>query len=643
VALPRPVRPSASREARPALLPVRASDQGGWVDLPSYGVIGNQRTAALVSRFGSVDWACFPTFSSPSVFGRLLDRRTGGYHRIAPELPAESRQKYVPGTNVLRTIFVLSGEVQLSVTDFMPVAPAYVSRSEDRIVRLVEATGGHVRVQVQADVRFDYGRVPNVGWKRPTEALAVASAQGHAVHLAAPGPWSFRGTQARTTFELAPDEPLFCSIDWGEGHRTEDDAAILAATVRYWRSWARQPDAPFLRAAHVWADWVERSELLLKLLSDRETGAFIAAPTTSLPEWIGGPRNWDYRFAWARDAAFSAQILILLGHVREARDYAQWIVDRLGNGRQKLPLGILYDVSGRAAHREEVLGHWEGYRCSRPVRIGNAAATQAQHDIYGEVLDVMAELAPLDLPFVRRNWPALSTLVHQALRAWTKPDAGIWESRDVPAHYVHSKVMCWVAVDRAAQISERIGASAEAAKLRREAERMRTIILARGFDPDRQTFVQAFDRETLDASVLRIPLTGFLPYDDPRVRGTVRAIESQLARGPFVYRDDTSGAELGPEGAFLLCSFWLVECLARGGERERAARNFRQLLKVAGPLRLFPEQYDPVRGEALGNYPQSFTHIGVLRAALAIGTGREEGEGAGTLPSAVRDAPNRPA
>jgi alpha,alpha-trehalase len=345
----------------------------------------------------------------------------------------------------------------------------------------------------------------------------------------------------------------------------------------------------------------------------------VAAPTTSLPEWPGGIRNWDYRYVWVRDAAFTAQAFLLLGHLREAREYVRWVVGRLDAADSAERLGILYDARGGPVPRETTLDHWEGYERSQPVRIGNAAVHQLQLDIYGEVLDAVAGLAPHDPESVREVWPSISRLVDQAVDRWDEPDAGIWESRDPPRHYVHSKVMCWVAADRGVRLGELLGRTRSHRRWQRAADRIRKEVLDRGFDRERGTFVESFERRRMDASVLRIPLTGFLPFDDTRVRSTVAAVERELADGPYVRRYPPEGARHGPEGSFLLCGFWLVECLARGGDRERAVRNFRVLLKSAGPLRLFSEEYDPVRRRLLGNYPQAFTHIGVLRAALALG------------------------
>jgi len=587
-----------------------------WRDIYDYGAIGNLRTAALVSRFGSVDWACFPHFHSPSVFGRLLDRRRGGYASVTPVGWRETTQRYLPGTNVLTSYFALPGGRQFELTDFMPVTPSFVTESDARIVRRLGVEGGPVDIRVEVEPRFDYGRGSAPAWAREAPTRLVWTRGEDRLTGTAPWPWRREGRAAVAEGTLAPGDEAFVLLDWGDPPAPSDPAVLLSATARFWRNWVRHPDAPLLRSTHVWRDWVERSELLLKLLSSRETGAFVAAPTTSLPEWPGGPRNWDYRYAWVRDAAFAAQSLLLLGHVREARDYVRWIVGRLSG---KGGLATMYRVTGDPVDREEFLDHWEGYDASRPVRVGNAAGDQTQLDIYGEVLDAVEQLAPVDPEFVAQEWPALSKLVAAAADRWRRPDAGIWESRAAPAHYVHSKVMCWVAVDRGSRIAERLGRRARAEAWRRVAATIHRTVLKEGYDEERRAFVQAFDRRWLDASALRIPMTGFLDFNDPRVTSTVRVIERELGKGPFVYRYRAARSLHGPEGAFLLCSFWLVECLARSGERERAVRIFRQLLQAAGPLRLFPEEFDPQRRRPLGNYPQAFTHIGVLRAALAIG------------------------
>ena len=604
-------------------LPVEAQPRSELhASIYDYGVIGDLRTAALVSRTGSIDWACFPRFSGPSVFGRLLDRERGGYHRVHPLDAAEATQRYLPGTNVLRTHFVHADGRSLTLTDFMPIDRERIGEGDPSIFRIVEAEGGPVRVSIRVEPQFDYGRGAPALWESDSNGLARATADGSEIWCRSPWPWTISGSHASAEGQVEPGRAETVAVGWGDGVISSPSDRLLHGTIRYWRSWVHGPDSPMHRAAHVWYDWVERSELLLKLLSHGDTGAFIAAPTTSLPEWPGGPRNWDYRYVWVRDAAFAAQAFLLLGHLREAKAYVRWVVECLSASGPGALLATVYDVAGKPPTTELELDHWTGYDGSRPVRIGNAAASQTQLDIFGEVLDAVGQLAPVDPEFVRSHWPLLVRLAERAVRSWKRPDSGIWESRTRRAHYVHSKVMCWVAVDRAARIAEQFGEDRKAARWREAADLIHATVLKQGYHEGLGTFVQAFDRPSLDASVLRIPMTGFLPYDDSRVQSTIRTVEKRLAKGPFVYRYHSAGSQHGPEGAFLLCSFWLVECLARGGSPERAVRNFRQLLKAAGPLRLFAEEFDPIRRAPTGNYPQAFTHIGLLRAALAIGARR---------------------
>ncbi len=615
--------PARARRVRPVgglripRLPPEANADG-WEDLGTYGVIGDTRTAALVGPNGSIDWACFPRFHDPSVFGRLLDRNGGGFHRITLEAPVQrSQQRYLPSTNVLQSYLILDETRRLVVTDFMPMVSD--GQNESRILRILRAEGGPVSVQVEADPRFDYGRSTDTRWREDARGAAVAAAGQWLIRFAGPWRWEFQTRSARSRGNVEPNAPQVLSILWGDAESPENAEDLLERTVRYWKEWAHGPEAPMHRQTHVWEEWIQRSELLLRLLSDQRTGAFIAAPTTSLPEWIGGPRNWDYRYVWIRDAAFAAQALLLLGHLREAREYVRWVVSRLTGGEDGFPLRSLYTSDGAPPPPEEELAHWEGYRNSKPVRIGNAAVEQLQLDIFGEVLDAVGLLLPLDPAFVEEHWERLALIPDAVARLWTRADSGIWEFRTRPAHYVHSKLMCWVALDRGARLADRFGEKSIAKEWRREASRVQSAILRRGYSSKLGSFIQAFGRPRPDASLLRLPMMGFLPFDDPRIQGTLRWIESRLARGPYVYRYDSRRSLHGPEGAFLVCSFWLVECLARSGQKGRALRNFRELLQAAGPLRLFPEQYDPGTGQRLGNYPQAFSHIGLLRAALAIG------------------------
>jgi len=587
--------------------------------LHDYGLIGNERTGALVSRFGRIEWACLPRFDSPSVFARLLDRVHGGSMDVAPVERCPSHQQYVPGTNLLATIFELRRGVSLTVTDFMPMGPAGSTIGADpRIVRRITARGASIPVSVAADPRFDYARL------RPSWTLAGprAVARSNGATLAFFGPWEWKsgvdGIKAAGVAETG--RPVFVQARWGgEAPDAPSPDALLSVTDAYWRGWVSPPDAPMRRVAARWQPWVERSELVLKLLSYADTGVFVAAPTTSLPEWPGGARNWDYRYVWIRDAAFTAQVFLLLGHTREARGYVGWAIDRAAQLSDDEELGTVFTLDGGTPPAETELDHLAGYDGSRPVRVGNAAATQRQLDIYGEMLDSALLLERLDPAFVRDRWPVIERLADRVTTLWSLPDSGIWESRSPPAHHVHSKMMCWVALDRAAQLARLFGRHDAAARWTPVAEEIRAAILDRGFDARRGAFVRTLDGRELDASLLRVGLTGFLPPNDPRVLGTIEAVERRLGDGPFVRRYEGDDGIAGPEAAFLLCSFWLVESLARAGQTERALDHWRALLDVAGPLLLFSEEYDPAAGRPLGNYPQAFTHIGVLRSAFALG------------------------
>lgn len=606
--------PSAS-----ASMPLLGMSQEDWPSLHDYGLIGNQYTGALVSRHGSIDWACFPRFESPCVFGRLLDRRVGGFHRLAPNLGYTSSQQYVGGTNVLTTLFELRRGLVLQLTDFMPMGPRFTApEGEPRIVRRLIARGGPIEVTLTADPRFDYARaLPE--WS-VEGTLALAESGAHRLGLTSPWPWSRTDHCVASSGIVMPGSPLFAQVLWGGAPSNEPTpATMLSVTDAYWRGWLSPEDAPLRKVAARWHPWVERSELVLKLLSHGDAGVFVAAPTTSLPEWPGGTRNWDYRYVWIRDAAFTAQVFLLLGHVAEARAYVGWAFDRVGALGEADEVPTVYSVDGGRPPPETSLDHLEGYLESRPVRVGNAAAEQRQLDVYGEILDSALLLEHVDPAFVRDRWTTIQWLARRTMDLWTQPDSGIWEVRHGPAHYVHSKLMCWVALDRAIQLAHAFGKTEPLDRWTRAAEEIRAAILSRGYDDKLGAFTQAFDRPLLDASTLRIPLTGFLPPNDPRVLRTILAVEKALGWGPFLHRYEGDDGLPGLEGAFLICSFWLVESLAKCGQTDRALRHFRTVLDSAGPLLLFSEQFDPGRNLPLGNYPQAFTHIGVLRAALALG------------------------
>ncbi len=586
--------------------------------LYDYALIGDLGTAALVSRFGSIDWACFPRFDSPSTFARILDRRRGGYFQIAPRESYRSHQTYLPSTAIVRTTFLLARDRTLRLTDFLPVGPPNGAGTAPMIVRIVEASGGRIGVDAIVDARPDYARA-RPDWAPDGDRWLGRSRAGTVA--ARPG-WNLRPTSAglRGRTILEDGGRAVFELWWGAERPNRAPAAELRrATEQYWTDWAHPPDSPLHLLAGNWRPWVERSEITLKLLSRSDTGAFIAAPTTSLPEWPGGTRNWDYRYVWIRDAAFAAQSFALLGHVFEACSFLRWTVETLHRSTDPRRLNVMYGSGGETDLAEHVLPHLAGYLGSRPVRVGNAAAHQFQLDIYGELLDAARLLSEFEPETLDRSWALLERLADEVVRRWREPDRGIWELRSRPAHYVHSKVMAWVALDRAVLLGRQYGSHEPVVRWERERERIRAVVLARGFDRRREMFVQSFEERVPDAANLRIPLVGFLAPDDPRVAGTVLGVERELADGPFVHRFRPSRLVGGPEGAFLPCSFWLVECLARAGERERARRNFELLLEATSPLGLLAEEYDPDRRRPLGNYPQAFSHIALLRAALALG------------------------
>ncbi|HTT72837.1 MAG TPA: glycoside hydrolase family 15 protein [Thermoplasmata archaeon] len=607
----------------------------GMADL---GVIGNLHTAALVSRFGAIEWACFPRFASPSVFGRILDRTRGGFHRIAPVEPATSVQRYLPSTAALETTFELSGGRKVVLVDFMPILGPPLGDSAPIVVRTIEVRGGPVALRAETVPGFDYARQPCAWERRTADWLAQSTAGALGV---VPG-WEMeaRGGRLAGARVLADGGRASFELYWGTDRPTADGATdLLRRTEAFWTAWVHPADSPIHQLAGRWHPWIERSEITIKLLSNAETGAFVAAPTTSLPEWPGGSRNWDYRYVWIRDAAFAAQALLMLGHTFEARGFLRWI---LGVVRAIPPgegLRVVYGAHPDADLAEYELDHLAGYRDSRPVRVGNGAAQQFQLDIYGELLDAALLLAEIEPDALVEPWPDLERLADEVVATWRQPDQGIWEIRGPPAHFVYSKVMAWVALDRAISLGRRYGTPAATARWEKEAAAIRELVLTDGYDAQRETFRQAVGRDAIDAANLRLPIVGFLPPDDPRVAGTVLRIERELTHGPFVYRYRAPDGFPEPEGSFLPCSFWLVDCLARAGERGRALRNFDRLLEAATPLRLFAEEYDPQRDLALGNFPQAFTHIALLRSAVSLGLSRAGPEAYRAYPWLERGVP----
>jgi len=594
----------------------------GYAPIRDYALIGNSKTAALVASSGSIDWFCFPRFDSPAVFCRLLDSRQGGYFRIAPAGAFASEREYVRGSAVLRTRFKTQRGI-VELTDFMPLPAGAAGPSE--ILRRVEAVGGTAELSVELKPTFEYAAAKGQLELRPGGAIARSGAAQLTLWSAVP--LQLGDGVARSSFQLEPHRPVWFGVREGGGAERldpEEASRKLEATCGAWERWSSRCtyDGPYRK--DVW-----RSALVLKLLTYDPSGALVAAPTASLPEELGGVRNWDYRYAWLRDSALILSALQSLGYTEEARGFFGWLqgqcMECLGD------LQIMYAVDGDPELPEEVLGHLDGYRGSRPVRIGNAAASQQQLDIFGEVLDAahlfrtrIGEADPM-LPDV------LWLMANRAAQRWREPDAGIWEVRGGRRHFLYSKLMCWVAVDRALKMRDIAKRGGDLALWERAAVEIREAILREGFDPKLGAFVQAFGESNLDASALVLPLVGFLPAADPRVVSTLERVRERLTAHGLVYRYLSPDGLAGGEGAFLMCTLWVVDNLAMAGRVDEAAALFEQVLGFANDVGLLSEEVNPTSRELLGNFPQGFTHLGVIRSALRIAEARgvRPGRGAG--------------
>ena len=588
----------------------------------AYGLISDAHSAALVSRDGSVDWCCFHRFDARPAFARILDWRKGGYCRIAPTAPYRTSRRYLPGTNVLETTFeTAAGRVRL--IDCLPVHPAGRdgrARPYHQLLRLVRGEAGAVEVEVQLSPRFDFGRtVPRVELRAEDAGVAYGGADALAFQSTIPltrtGPGDASG---RAT--LHAGEEAVCAITYmlpQDLHLVrcsrEEIHRRLEQTVAFWSAWAAACayDGPYREA-------VQRSALVLKALTNAPTGAIVAAPTTSLPEQIGGTRNWDYRYTWLRDAALTLYALFTLGYTEEAHAFMGWLV-RTTAGRAE-DLQIMYGVGGERLIPEVELTGLEGYRGSRPVRIGNAAADQFQLDVYGYLADTAwlyhRHRGELDPVF----WEFLQGVVDVVERLWLQPDRGIWEIRGAPRHFVSSKVMAWVAVDRAIRLARALGLPAPLARWRALRRRIRTWIETEGVDRRTGAFAQSAGSPEVDASLLLVPLVRFLPAHDPRVAATVERVRAELTHDGLVYRyrNTEHDGVGGPEGTFVICTFWLVDALAMLGRLEEARALFERLLGYTNDLGLLAEELDPHTGEALGNFPQAFSHVGLIGAAMNL-------------------------
>jgi GH15 family glucan-1,4-alpha-glucosidase len=587
-----------------------------------YALLGDCHSAALVSRDGSVDWACFPRFDSPAVFCRILDAERGGSFFVAPEGPRESARRYRTDTNVLVTTFRGEGGV-VELTDCMPLRadgedPARPV-SEHAVLRRVRCLEGDAVVRVVFAPRFEYGSfVPRFSLHDRHEASVVGGAD--ALFLTATRPLERTDARIRGRWPLRAGEEAWIECRWARADRerrrepsAQRFADALDGTVAFWRGWMAS-----CRADGPHAEAVRRSALVLKALTFAPTGAVVAAPTTSLPERIGGARNWDYRYTWIRDATLTLTSLMVGGFSSEAAAF-KGFVERTGAGRPD-DLRIMYGIKGRRALPEIELPHLGGHRGSRPVRIGNGAAGQTQLDCYGQLLEAAWLYARIGGALSEGNWRVLGGYADVVCRRWREPDHGIWEMRDAPRHFLHSKLHCWLALDRAVRLARLQGGGGAVPRWARERDAIRRAVLA---DADRRGwFSQALGNDVPDASALVVPALGFLPARDPRVGRTLEVVAKELGQGALLHRYRGRDGLAGGEGAFLLCSFWQVDALTHAGRVEEAERVLDAVLALANDVGLFAEEALPETGEALGNFPQAFTHMALVTSCAHVEAAR---------------------
>ncbi len=608
--------------------------------IEAYALIGDLHTAALISREGSIDWLCLPDFDDPACFAALLGDESAGSWQLRPVTGGHVvSRSYEDDTLVLRTRWEAPDGV-VDVVDFMPPRDRAVD-----LVRIVEGVRGQVSMRTAVRLRFDYGRVRpwiragehRVGERRPgtpeerpahgvteTTRMVSAVAGPDSAWLNSDVPVHHTGDHLEAEFRVEPGDRVAFVLTHQRSHLPQPDVAdpvtALAQTRRFWRTWASS-----CTYRGRWEPEVRRSLLLLKALTFADTGGIVAAATTSLPEEIGGVRNWDYRYCWLRDATFTLQAFLANGYSDEARAWRDWLVRAVAG--DPAGLQIMYGLDGTRRIPEQTLDWLPGYRDSRPVRIGNAAADQHQLDVWGETLDGLYLGRQADLDMTDAAWDMQLALLDWLADHWVDPDNGLWEMRGPRRHFVHSKAMAWVGFERAIRTVEEGHLSGDIDRWRKTADEIHAEVCARGFDPERNTFTQFYGSRGLDASLLLLPRVGFLPWDDPRIVGTVDAVSRELDRDGYLLRYDPT-ADGGPdglpgdEGAFLACSFWLVDALHGIGEQERAERLFRRLLDLRNEVGMLAEEVDPATGHHLGNTPQAFSLVGLVNSARHLGEHR---------------------
>jgi GH15 family glucan-1,4-alpha-glucosidase len=587
----------------------------GYAPIREYALVGDGRTGALIARDGSIDWLCLPNVDSPSVFARILDAKRGGSFRLEPASPFEAERRYQPNSNVLETTFT-TGEGRVRVTDALTLTDIKRISPMRELVRKVEALSGTVPLRWSLEPRFGYGRADTRIERRHGRWFAHAGADALVLGLCDSGEGEARDGVISGRIELAQGSSAILSLS--ASHREplvipgrEDSERRLERTVNFWPQWADRSEYN-----GSWREAVVRSTLALKLLTFAPSGAIVAAPTTSLPEWIGGERNWDYRFTWLRDATWTLGAMLRLGFRDEAHAFFWWLMQasRLTQPR----LQILYRIDGSDHAGERELRELEGYRGSAPVRIGNGASKQIQLDLYGAVLEAIwlygREVGHLD----GDTGKEVARVADYVASHWRDPDNGIWEVRDERTHYTQSKALCWVALDRACALADEGMIPNRNKRWRTEADELQCFVDTEAWDEERRSYVRAPDLRELDASLLTLALLGYHEPRGKRIQSTIAAIERELREGPYVYRYRGEDGLAGEEGAFLTCSFWLVDAYARTGRLDDANALMEELVGLANDVGLYSEEIDPRTGEFLGNFPQGLTHLALVNAAVSI-------------------------
>jgi GH15 family glucan-1,4-alpha-glucosidase len=594
----------------------------GYAPIREYAVVGDGRTVALVARDGSVDWLCLPNVDSPTVFARLLDAERGGSFRLEPIGPYAVERAYQHHSNVLETTFA-TAEGRVRVTDAMTLTDIRRISPMRELVRKVDALSGSVPLRWRFEPRFGYGRAETRIERRAGRWFAQAGAEAVALGVFGTEEGAVRGDAVEGELHLASGESALLSLAGASREPAvlpgrEDSERRLERTMRFWPDWVgrAQYDGP-------WVDAVTRSALVLKLLTFAPSGAIVAAPTTSLPEWIGEGRNWDYRFTWLRDASWTLDAMLRLGFHDEAHAFFWWLMHA---SRLTQPeLQILYCIDGSVHTDELELDHLSGYRGSAPVRIGNGARDQVQLDLYGAVLEAIwlyaQEVGRLD----GDTGKEVARIADYVAEHWQDTDNGIWEVRDERAHYIQSKALCWVALDRACMLATEGLIPNGKRRWGEAADQVKAFVDDEGWDAELRSYIRAPDMRELDGSLLTLALLGFHDPRSERIRGTVDAVERQLREGPYVYRYRGGDGLDGEEGAFLTCSFWLVDAYARAGRLDDAHALMEELLDLANDVGLYPEEIDPRTGEFLGNFPQGLTHLALINAAVSMADAESEG------------------